>query len=124
MNAATVFRKPLRTEPALSLREAEPPLSPQQSPIAAAETEAAVVKAKWKTLINEAHAVWRKLPVEELAKVQGNFRGLTELVSARYQLSHDIAERQVRKFFDHYLFPNELGPTPSHSRQGSGRIGR
>lgn len=70
---------------------------------ATANADARAVKAKWKTLIAEAKSVWEKIPVEDLAQVEGNFHRLAGLVQLRYQIGREETDRQVKEFFaKHY----------------------
>ena len=70
---------------------------------ATAIADGLAAKAKWKTLIGEARAVWEKVSSEELAKVDGDFHRLAGLIQLRHQISREESDRQARDFFDrHY----------------------
>lgn len=85
------------------------PAKPAQSPISKKQTLANNVRAnfaaqaKWKSLIAEAHLVWPKIAVEQLALVGGNFHKLAGLVQLAYRQDRQESDRQVKEFFDkHY----------------------
>lgn len=60
-------------------------------------------KAKWKSLLAEAAAVWDKVPADDLAHVDGNFHKLAGQVQMRYRISREESDRQVRDFFDKHF---------------------
>jgi hypothetical protein len=72
---------------------------------ASALVDGRAVKAKWKTLIPEALALWPRVHAEELANVKGNFHVLAGLVQLRHQLSREESDQQVRAFFDKHYPP-------------------
>lgn len=81
---------------------AERPLTKNQLK-ASALADASRLRSKWKGLVAEARLVWPKVPVEDLARVQGDFHRLAGMVQLRYQLGRQESDRQVHEFMDkHY----------------------
>ncbi len=69
---------------------------------ASATADSFALKVKWKTLLASAHALWPKVPAEELAGVDGNIHKLAGLVQLRYRLDREESNRQVQEFFDQH----------------------
>jgi uncharacterized protein YjbJ (UPF0337 family) len=59
-----------------------------------------IVAGKWKQLTGKAKAAWGKLTDDELTRVEGNAERLSGLIQERYGKSKDVAEKEVRTFFD------------------------
>lgn len=53
---------------------------------------------EWHKLVGAARLMWSKLSEVELLTSKGDEQKLTEIVSSRYVISHNIANVQVKKF--------------------------
>lgn len=61
-----------------------------------------LARLHWKNMLPDAKVLWAKVPVEDLARVNGNVHVLAGLVQLRYHTSREDADQQVHKFFlDH-----------------------
>jgi uncharacterized protein YjbJ (UPF0337 family) len=58
------------------------------------------IKGKWKQHVGAAKIAWGKLTEDELLKLEGHQDRLAGLVQARYAISRDEADRQVKSFFE------------------------
>ncbi len=94
--------KPASTDNVLPLHEAPLlKLVPELSQ-AAVNLEAAA-QARWQSQKPAVQKRWLMLHASELDQMNGSVEPLAELVSARYALSPDESEKQVRQFFDTYV---------------------
>lgn len=63
-------------------------------------TPAAGMKGKWPQQVKAAKSQWGKLSEAEILKSDGNPKQLSSLVQQRYDISQDVAEKQVNSFLD------------------------
>lgn len=63
-------------------------------------TPAASMKGKWPQQVKAAKSQWGKLSESEILKSDGNPEQLSSLVQRRYDISRDVAEKQVHSFLD------------------------
>ena len=58
------------------------------------------IKGKWKQLKGKAKETWGDLTDDELTRVEGNAEQLSGLIQERYGRARDVADREVKDFFD------------------------
>lgn len=59
-----------------------------------------IVAGKWKQLKGKAQEKWGELTHDELDQVNGNMQQLIGLVQERYGKSREIAEAEVKRFYE------------------------
>jgi len=59
-----------------------------------------VLKGKWKQHVGAAKVAWGELTEDELMKAEGRQDKLAGLVTERYAITRDEADRQVKRFLD------------------------
>lgn len=57
------------------------------------------IKGEWKQKVGSAKIMWAKLTDDELLKTEGHADKLAGLVQARYAVSRDEADKQIKGFF-------------------------
>lgn len=57
------------------------------------------IKMHWQQRMGAAKILWGQLTHDELMESEGHEQKLTALVQARYDISHDAAQAQVREFY-------------------------
>ncbi len=57
---------------------------------------------KWEQQIGEARIFWDRLTEDELLHIKGHQYRLAGLIQARYAITLDEADQQVRSFFDQH----------------------
>ncbi len=57
---------------------------------------------QWEEQICAARSLWGRLTEDELLHIQGHQYRLAGLIQARYAITLDEADEQVRSFFDQY----------------------
>jgi uncharacterized protein YjbJ (UPF0337 family) len=57
------------------------------------------MKGKWKQHLGAAKIAWGELTEDELLKVEGRQDKLAGAIQARYAITRDEADRQVKDFF-------------------------
>ena len=67
-------------------------------------------KVEWHQLIGAARQMWSKISEAELLASEGEEQKLTRIVSARYVLSHNTANVQVKKFLTTQLVADWFQP--------------
>lgn len=60
----------------------------------------AATEKKWPQQVKAAKSQWGKLSEAEILKSDGNPKQLSSLVQQRYDISQDVAEKQVNSFLD------------------------
>jgi|GEM_PF-3001114 len=50
--------------------------------------------------IQDAQKEWNKITKAEFSDLDGSRSKLTKLVESRYNIAHEVAEKQVKKFMD------------------------
>ncbi len=57
------------------------------------------IKGKWKQHVGAAKIAWGKLTEDEFLQLEGHEEKLSGLIQARYAITRDEAEKQVKNFF-------------------------
>lgn len=58
------------------------------------------IKGQWKQLKGKAKETWGDLTDDELTRVEGNAEQLSGLIQERYGRARDVADQEVKDFFD------------------------
>ena len=58
------------------------------------------LKGRWKQHVGAAKIAWRELTEDELLKAEGRQDKLAGLVTERYAITRDEADKQVKRFLD------------------------
>ncbi|KAA0911551.1 CsbD family protein [Pusillimonas sp. ANT_WB101] len=58
------------------------------------------LEGQWKQLTGKAKAAWGDLTDDELTQINGNREQLAGLIQERYGRTREVAEREVKDFFD------------------------
>lgn len=61
------------------------------------------IKTLWKQQITTAKNAWTKLTEDELQAIEGHTHKLIDLIQARYVLTREEANKQVKNFFDKFM---------------------
>lgn len=59
-----------------------------------------ILEGKWKQLKGKAQEKWGDLTNDELDQVNGNTQQLVGLVQERYGKTREVAEEEVKRFYD------------------------
>ncbi|WP_083370274.1 CsbD family protein [Chromobacterium sphagni] len=66
------------------------------------------IQAAWEQYIGNSQKFWDLLTENELLETEGDLLKLTELVQQRYDITHQVAERQVRSILDQSILIFQL----------------
>jgi uncharacterized protein YjbJ (UPF0337 family) len=58
------------------------------------------IKGTWERQVGAAKILWGRLTEDELLQIEGHEQRLASLIQARYAITLDEADQQVRGFFD------------------------
>lgn len=60
------------------------------------------LEGKWKQLKGKARETWGKITDDEFEQAKGNAQQLSGLIQERYGKSKDLADKEVKDFYDKY----------------------
>ncbi len=61
------------------------------------------LKSLWKQQVSAAMKTWSKLTEDELQNIEGRTHKLIDLVQARYVITREESDKQVRSFFEKFM---------------------
>lgn len=61
-------------------------------------------RGKWQQQVGTAKITWGKLTHDELLETEGHTQKLAGLIQERYAISREVAEEQVKDFFNKQKF--------------------